>query len=289
MFRKVLVPLDGSDLSARSLEFLRPVLQLDSAQIVALHVREGSSVDENAPGLPDELLARLEELHPSAEVLTVARRGDPAAEILAVAKEADVSLIAMSTHDRPGLDRLVRGTVAERVLRNADVPVLFTTPSTKQRQASEVIRRIVVPLDGSRLAASVLSHVADIARVYGSQVTLLHVDLPGNREHRHSVERARAKKRAFAKLVSEQVAELEQAGATVSTQVVFGFKPVAEILAFTEREAIDLVVLATRGRRGLARLAFGSIAEQIIAGCQSPLLVERVPEDSRMDLIESRT
>ena len=76
-------------------------------------------------------------------VTTMVRRGEPTAEILAGARAADADLIAMTTHGRSGLGRLLFGSVAEAVLRQADIPVFLMRQSEAQvaaRAAVEALR-----------------------------------------------------------------------------------------------------------------------------------------------------
>lgn len=135
--RRILVPLDGSDRSARILETIRPMAGRTHAELLLLHVLP---IDENDPmvGWPDlgprmvlsDPLRRYEEMARSLETGGVAAwpivtRGEAVLEILHEAKAHDVDAIAMATHGRRGLDRALMGSVAEGVLRRADCPVLL--------------------------------------------------------------------------------------------------------------------------------------------------------------------
>jgi nucleotide-binding universal stress UspA family protein len=277
MFRKVLVPLDGSDRSATALDFLKPVLQIGSASIVVLRVldegqsRPGPAADSG----PDHFSDRLDRLESVAEISSLERRGDAAQQILAVAAEQGVSLVVMATHGRTGLSRLVRGSVAERVLRNSAVPVLLTNPFTKPTATESPIRRILVPLDGSPLSAAVVPLVADLARVYGSRVTLFHVALPESHESPQAEDRERIGEEEFREWARPFVSQLEDAGAAVSVKVVHEFGPADQILKRVDDRAVDLVALTTHGRSGLDRWLYGSVAELVVRQCRAPLLVKR--------------
>lgn len=140
MYQRVLVPLDGSQLAESILPFAEKVAGPE-AELVLLRVVEPLSAGEvmASAGVvtPDALLAReLDAKHYLAGVelrlksqgLRVERRlqvGHAAEEILAVARAARVDLIAMTTHGRSGLGRLLFGSVAEAVLRASPVPVLM--------------------------------------------------------------------------------------------------------------------------------------------------------------------
>lgn len=140
MYQRVLVPLDGSQLAESILPFAEKVAGPE-AELVLLRVVEPLSAGEvmASAGVvtPDALLAReLDAKHYLAGVelrlksqgLRVERRlqvGHAAEEILAVARAARADLIAMTTHGRSGLGRLLFGSVAEAVLRASPVPVLM--------------------------------------------------------------------------------------------------------------------------------------------------------------------
>lgn len=140
MYKRVLVPLDGSEPSESVLPFLTAIAGPLDMTIVLLRVLETmppTAVDGGQGSIADDLAARrrdaAEYLAPLAIGLrargigttTAIRVGRPEDEILAAAHAENIDLIAMSTHGRSGLGRLLFGSVAERVLRQAEVPVFL--------------------------------------------------------------------------------------------------------------------------------------------------------------------
>ena len=140
MYKRALVPLDGSPLAEAVIPFLmeiagplqmsivllrvrEPIPQLvgDGMRQALLDVREAHTRDLEAylASIAAPLRAR------SVDVSWAIRSGRPDEEIVAAARDAGADLIAMSTHGRSGLGRLLFGSVAEQVLRHADVPVLM--------------------------------------------------------------------------------------------------------------------------------------------------------------------
>jgi nucleotide-binding universal stress UspA family protein len=152
VYKRVLVPVDGSALSAAILPFIAQIAGPLGSEIVLLRVVP-AFLPEGAEGsrhvVIDELLARLAEakgyLDGVAEglagqgvrVRVEVRRGDPVFQIAAVARELDADLIAMTTHGRSGLDRLLFGSVAGAVLRRAKIPV-FLMRLTKEPASDHV-------------------------------------------------------------------------------------------------------------------------------------------------------
>jgi nucleotide-binding universal stress UspA family protein len=261
----VLVPVDGSELSERILVHVQRLLALADAEVLLLHVAP------DGPGLIDrkridELATELRSAGTNVRALVV--KGDPAAMILAAARELGPKLIAMSSHGRSGIARFFRGSVAERVLRHADAPLLLANPLALPARQDLAIRKILVPLDGSELSAEILPIASDLARLFQAELLLFHavetVVVPD--EIVSTVDDREAMEKEIEKL-AERVK-----GVRVGTRVVRG-NPSLEILD-AAREA-DLVALATHGRSGASRWAFGSVAEQVLRGCTRPLLVKR--------------
>jgi nucleotide-binding universal stress UspA family protein len=158
MYKRALVPLDGSPTAEAIIPFVLEIAgPLDMAvrllrvvEPIAPMVVEGAS-----PVIVDDPVARErdaeEYLAPIAAELRgrgidaawEIRRGAAAAAILAAAKSARADLIAMSTHGRSGLGRLLFGSVAEQVLRHAEVPVFLMRQTEAQiaaRAAKEIAR-----------------------------------------------------------------------------------------------------------------------------------------------------
>lgn len=133
----ILVPLDGTAAAAEILPNARELALVLGAGLMALQVIEGR---EPAPleELPDPLpaLEVAELARAGISVVTVVRTGDPAAEILATCKDHPIALIAMSRHRRSGLARWFLGSVVEKVLRAAPIP-MFIFPASAASRAGE--------------------------------------------------------------------------------------------------------------------------------------------------------
>jgi len=280
MVEKVLVPVDGSELAARVLAPVGKLLEGSGRLILMRIVPERPPAEEEA--LLDDAQAALNELAESLAgtglaVETRLEHGDPATLILEAAERERVDLVAMSTHGRTGVSRLVRGSVAERVLRRCSSPVLLCTPAALEAdRVAGGFARILVPLDGSELSAAVLPHVERLSRAYGSSVTLLRVEpfvpstVPSPLVLRDSWDPA-----ALEATLAPYRERLAEAGVDVTVRATLGIEAV-EILAAAEQA--DLVAMTTHGRSGLSRWWFGSVAEQVLRHCARPLLVVRSSE-----------
>jgi nucleotide-binding universal stress UspA family protein len=151
MYKRALVPLDGSPVAESVIPFLMRIAGPLDMSVTLLRVLEPIPAivgDGTQPVVVDDIQERTrdaeEYLAPIAAMLRargvntswVVRRGRAPKEILAAARDGDADLIAMSTHGRSGLGRLLFGSVAEEVLRHADVPV-FMMRETEARLAAK--------------------------------------------------------------------------------------------------------------------------------------------------------
>lgn len=156
MYKRALVPLDGSPVAESVIPFLMRIAGPLDMSVTLLRVLEPIPAivgDGTQPVIVDDIQERTrdadEYLAAIAAMLRargvntswVVRRGRASREILAAARDGDADLIAMSTHGRSGLGRLLFGSVAEEVLRHADVPV-FMMRETEARLAAKAPGRI---------------------------------------------------------------------------------------------------------------------------------------------------
>lgn len=155
MFKRVVVPLDGSKLAEGILPFMTQIAGPLDLEVVLVRVLEPimPEVTEGSRRVVvEDVEARMAEAHaylrPIVETLAgrgvraraAVRRGAPVPEIVAEAREAGADLIAMTTHGRGGLGRLLFGSVAEAVLRQAEIPVFLMRLTEKQAAALPGLR-----------------------------------------------------------------------------------------------------------------------------------------------------
>ncbi|MCI0342511.1 MAG: universal stress protein [Planctomycetales bacterium] len=289
MFAKILVPLDGSALSSTILDLVRRPANGGGGkrEVLLLHVLDvdvrGYGDDPYWQGTPPEVrnhLGLMREIVASegADCRLEVRAGDPAEVILQYARELRPDIVAMSTHGRSGLSRVLRGSVAESVLRRSPFPLLLATPAKIEGPGADRepgFRRILVPLDRSEAGRRVLPLAEEVARAFGAVVVLAHVEpVPAEPVLYGAIVKAMDRASADLRL---DVARLEKAGIRARLRVAFG-DPAAEILLLARAEKADLLALATHGRTGLARAVFGSVAEAVLREAPVPLLVVRTAE-----------
>jgi nucleotide-binding universal stress UspA family protein len=125
---RVLVPLDDSSLSFRSIEFIIDLPRAMDLEFVLLEVVPDDDVRETAERRLGQTALWLRSRGPKAVATHVLTSIEVATAILGLAREASVDAIVMSTHGAGGLRRVLLGSVAEHVVRRSEVPVMLLTP-----------------------------------------------------------------------------------------------------------------------------------------------------------------
>ncbi len=131
LFRRILCPVDFDDQFRRALDIVAKIAQQSGGQVCVLHVVADVDGDKGwEKGATIQLERQVgERLQGNTKYEFVVRRGPAAAEVLKAARDFESDLIVIPTHGRRGLGRLVLGSVAERVIREAPVPVLTVRKS----------------------------------------------------------------------------------------------------------------------------------------------------------------
>ena len=152
MYKRVLVPLDGSRLAEGILPLVLLItgpLDLEVVLVRVVPPITPQALEGTGPFMVDVVATRLEEAREylagvaanlrkrGVRVMIEARTGEPVTQLVAAAQEPGADLIAMTTHGRSGFGRLLFGSVAEAVLRQAKVPVLMMRLTERQASTAE--------------------------------------------------------------------------------------------------------------------------------------------------------
>jgi len=301
MATRILVPLDGSPLAEQALPCamtlgrgLAAELVLFRAVSIPLDVwesfadaglLEADDLIERLTAEADDYLqgiaGQLQEI--GLNVRHVVQRGSAAEAIVDYAEQMDMQQIVMATHGYTGIKHWAHGSVAERVLQAASVPVLMVR--AKEGALSDLrqpmsCRRILVPLDGSDVAEQVLPPATLVAQAFGAemilfQVSIVHVSGWSTGEWfmplEGDFETADRDTQAY---LDRAASRLKQQGVSVSTATRVG--AVAEsIIEYAEANHIDLIAMCTHGRTGLGRWALGSVADRVLRAGSVPILLVR--------------
>ena len=161
MFKRILVPLDGSTRAAEALEFAQALAQTSLASLTLLHVEPGGAQVESTRRDHVELDALVERLHADGlDARAIIRFDDPEDGIALTATLESADLVVLAPHLREGMDTLLHPSVTKRMLTRSPAPLLIFPDAMPYIGATTPLadpaERILVPLDGSRRAPAAI-------------------------------------------------------------------------------------------------------------------------------------
>lgn len=279
----ILCPTDLSETSVQSIPLATHFARVHGADLHLLHVHLLHAItppEEDVP-FPGEDEAR-ESLEASAAGVPwaqvehhVARGINAAPTILEYADAHDADLIVMGSHGRRGFRRLLLGSVTAEVVRISPVPVLVVRHDP-DAAAPRDVDRIIVPVDFSTSTEEVLRVASELASTFDVPIQLLHAVEPipyVQLAYPVAVDHEEFKSHAEGRL-DELAGRLAGDGRDVSADAIIGLADEVVIEA-AGRTAAPLVVMASHGHTGLARVLLGSTTERLLRRAPCPVLVVR--------------
>jgi nucleotide-binding universal stress UspA family protein len=298
VYRKILVPLDGSDLAEAPLDYAQRLAAKAGAELILLHVcvpRECHSLAHGGDSDTEHRLyleGKAEDVRRSMArsgcenpvVRSVLLTGEPSYEIPRYADESPVDLIAMATHGRSGVRHWVMGSVAIHVHRCSRVPIrLVRSFPAKDSPPNWPERRILVLLDGSDLAEQVVPYVIDHGKMGHATVTLIRVNEPPHGSAAYPKSMPLSWEEYSRRVTNQQLQQsrsylqgiarqLRLAGLAVRTCSLLG-NPASEIVEYIERHRFNLTAMTTSAVCAGGVWPIGSVASSIINGTSTPILL----------------
>lgn len=305
--RNVLVPLDFSNPSLKAIKFALSISKRFGAELHLVHVF--------APNYPIAALDTIPLITPELEVRRNVRQnlkdvarehgvelhrknihapqGRPFEQICELARRIEIDLIVISTRGRTGLEHLVLGSTAERVVRYSPCPVLVVRGShgkskaarngESSRQTTD-FQKILVPIDFSECSLRGLAYAKQLAREFHSTLVLLHsvhmdyyVASDEYARYDFPLLMAQSEKAAKAQM-RDLVRQTKREGFKVEASLQVGH-PGDQICDRARDDHADLIVTSTHGRTGLKHILIGSTAEFVLRHARCPVLV--VPTHKR--------
>jgi nucleotide-binding universal stress UspA family protein len=289
MYSRILFPTDGSDTATAALEYALDVAATHDATLHVLNVADtnqdsltrigGRVVDvleSEGQGIVDTATDRAAER--GVDTVATVLQGDPELTIVDYVDEYDVDLIVMPTHGRRGLSRVLLGSVTERVVTTATVPVVAVTPDDDGEFVYPP-RRILVPTDGSRAAGLALASAIDLARETGAVLHLLHVVETATLgfDVRSVVASDRLDAQAET-ILSEAVETADEAGIDRTVRSIAYGRPYREIRSYVAEHDVDLVAVGSHGETEFSRSVLGGVTTKILRTSAVPVLLRRETE-----------
>lgn len=286
VFDRILVPTDGSDGTGRVVDRASGLARMFHAAIDALYVVDTRPYDGVDLGAEEDLelsamaagrqaVSAVGDRAADAglDVTETIRTGIPDAEIVTYAVETGTDLVVMGTHGRTGIERAALGSTAERVLREADIPVVTVRLTDGTDAGDEAgYDDILVPTDGSDPAGRATERAVAFAEAAGATLHALYVVDSSIFEHEDAPRSILGTLRqGGGNAVTAVEGVAEDAGLPATGTVAEG-NPTAQILAAADEVGADLVALGRRGRTGRPDVLLGSTAARVVRLAGVPVL-----------------
>jgi len=294
MFKRILLPLDGSELAEITIPYGEELGRRLGSEVILLHVR-GQEHQQEYEHIHKMYLDRLAETvagnishgQPKAKKVKVSTRvesGGVQEGICKLVDENNVDLIIMAAVSSSGLKiGKMLGNVTGHICRTVPIPVMIIRPQNilHTETKEQLINHILIPLDGSELSKLALPVGEELASKLKVTVTLFQMAdmvasmiMVPDQEHTLIMQRLNEdkKKRVDAELVALEK-ELNKKRINVTHVVTSGLDAAEDIIEISKKTGADLMVMSTHGRSGLGRFALGSVAEKILRHGEIPLLL----------------
>ncbi len=303
MYKRILVTLDGSTFSEAAIPAAVAIAERAGGEICLLFVFPDAlelydRLEGNSQASRNWAQAYLASVATTVRAytdtpVTTTVRGGPIARTIVDEATRFHDLLVMTTHGRGPVSRAWLGSVADECIRSSQRPVLLIHPESPEPEAvlqpALDVRALVVPLDGSDFAESVLPSAEAFAALFDAPLVLVQcLDSPipagmvdpsaGFTLDMPSLEDMVATARARLQCVAD---ELQSRGIRATVSVVPGPYPVHAIL--DEAKAGTAIAIATHGRSGMGRALLGSVTDKIVRAAAVPVLVVPPSRNARPD------
>ncbi len=282
-FKKILVPVDGSHACLHAEELTVAIAKKFKSKVTVIHVvpyqlvhpelrkralrypvpftAVRSEISNYFSQMGKKIVWEAEALFKEEGIEVDARfieHEDPAEAILRLVKDGDYNLVVMGNRGETEAEVFSLGSVAEKVVRHVECPVLIVKGKTK-------ISKILVGIDGSENAEKALEHAVELAKKHKAKITLLNVEGPVLLSLKPEV----------AKEIGESIlsgAAARVKGVEFNTQVEFG-NPAETIIEVTEKGNYDIIVVGSRGLSKVKRFFLGSVSDDVSHHARGSVLV----------------
>jgi nucleotide-binding universal stress UspA family protein len=294
MLKKILVPLDGSEMSELALVYAKEL-----AIATKLEVQLACATDrQDEPTLrmcglylekvAERLRTQVTRANPTSVVKTVIVDGNPGDAVVVYCEKEGIDLLIMMSHGGSGIMPWAMGSTANKIIQRCQVPVLMVRASkaVSKKRPVQVFKKILLPLDGSPFGEAALELTKTLAQVLKSEVilfsvveTVQHIHTIGGPDH-------------F--VYTEQQVELMKKGAMQYLEKIRGQfvddkvtvvlrsgDPAQEIIKLSREENVNMVAMSSHGKSGITRWVMGSISNKVLHAGTTPILLVRpkkVPE-----------
>ncbi len=278
IYRKIVVPLDGSPLAEVALPYAEEIAGKIGSEIVLLSVLPAEEPDEYhhhyayMEKVVDITMRQVKKYtrdngHRECAVCTASRVGNPAEGILDYINKGSSCLVVMATHGRSGVSRWAIGSVADKVVRSTTwQPMLLIRAkgAHPDMRAKRILKKALLPMDGSVESEAVMPMVTALAISLQMEITLLRVVPKMN----HTLAEVESYLQGWCQRLAEK-------GITSRYEIRAG-SPADHIIDLADESACDLVAMSTHSQTMGSLWPLGSVAQKVLLGGNTPLLLVRV-------------
>jgi nucleotide-binding universal stress UspA family protein len=289
--KSILVTIDFSEYSKTALDICLGASRCMKTKLYVLHTIEkfphdyrhllsGTTHADMKQKLEEDAIDKIkamipDEIRETGDIIPMVRFGKPFLEIIQVAKEENVDLLVVGTHGRAGVDRVMLGSVAERIVRKAGCPVMVI----KGRKYTS-FKRIIVPIVFSDCARKALEYAIATARSHNSRLTILHVYEESFVEPYVNAANSEEEAEKIMKEIEwanetkydEFLKTIDLRGVEYDKLLIKGI-PETEIVEVAMEQQADLVVMGTHGRAGIMHILIGSTAEEVVRAVHCDIII----------------
>ena len=279
--KKILWAFDGSKESEEALKYSVLLGKKFGSEIIGIHVLPEKLIYESEfrdwivkveERIKSQLTSIAYEL--TSQGLNFQRlvlKGEPDKEIVELARREKANLIVMGKRGQGVVDRMLTGSTTLKVLRESNTPVL--TVKKRDEKATPDIRKILVPIDICEDSDSAINYAIDLGLKLKAGISVLYVfslyfydyEIPytalDDLINASSIELSR---RVEEIKLKRQVTDNEVAKLEINTEAIHGISTAISIVDYASKIDADLIVINTRGRKGVKRLILGSVTEKVI-------------------------
>jgi len=284
MWKKILVPLDGSDLAELALPYAEELANAFKSEIILLHVSDPADTHHRhmhelyVKEVADRIREHIRKVSP------VVVSGKAADEIISYAEKNDVGLIIMTSHGRSGIMSWATGSIASKLLQATAVPMLLVRAVKPGRKVQRpvLLNRILLPLDGSEAGEAAVGYVGELMSRLESEVILFgvvssgqHIRTVGGLDYiSYPEEQLAMFKKEAEEYLDGVYRKLKRRKGTVKVTIKVGADDIGqEIFKFAEEKRVNLIAISSHGHSGIEKWVFGSIANKVVQESKAPVLV----------------
>jgi nucleotide-binding universal stress UspA family protein len=282
--------LDGSNAAEIVLPYAGEIAAKLGSEIVLVSVSESKAVDIDRlyrsylESITEQLQAQLRgyRAREMSKVYSDVLLGTPADEILRYANQNNASLIVMASRSSMGQGPWLLGNIAAKVLRAIGRPVLLIREPVNNTalQEKRLVKRILMPLDGSRVGEAAIRCTEVLAQALGAELVLFHVlgslVVSSNLlevSMSYSAPVIDESRKASAIDYLDGVEKLLKERGLNTSNVLSSGSAADQIIDYAKLNDIDLISMSTHGRSGIGRWVFGSVTDKVLHAGDTPVLV----------------